>query len=178
MGLENDEKQDIEPELNANLEKMKNWLIQRRLTKGQLIQMCAALIVSGNEREASREELVEMIDIYETQINFSLAALKHGNLEAKMLTDYFRDWPTKQSELIERVSVIAKRNQHISAAKHAANSRHSKPGGSRDKQEKIRTIWASGKYSSRDICAEQECAALDMSFSVARKALRNTPDPT
>lgn len=59
----------------------------------------------------------------------------------------------------------------------AANALHDLPGGSRAKQENIRTIWASGKYTSRDICAEQECAALEMSFSAARKALRNTPKP-
>ena len=41
----------------------------------------------------------------------------------------------------------------------------------------IKAAWASGKYSSRDVCAEQEAAALGMSFSIARKALRNTPDP-
>lgn len=58
-------------------------------------------------------------------------------------------------------------------AKAAANARHSQPGGSRDKQNQIREIWATGKYSSRDLCAEQECAALGMSFSAARKALRN-----
>ena len=63
-------------------------------------------------------------------------------------------------------------------AQNAADTRHDKPGGSRDKQKNIRTIWASGKYNSRDLCAEQECAALDMSFSAARKALRNTPNPT
>ena len=62
-------------------------------------------------------------------------------------------------------------------ARNAANARHDQPGGSRDKQNKIREIWASGKYSSRDLCAEQECAGLDMSFSTARKALINTPDP-
>jgi hypothetical protein len=60
----------------------------------------------------------------------------------------------------------------------AANARHSMPGGSRDRQQQMRVLWASGKYSSRDICAEQECAALGMSFSSARKALRGTPDPT
>lgn len=58
-----------------------------------------------------------------------------------------------------------------------ANIKHDKPGGSRDKKRHIQKIWASGKYESRDICAEQECAALDMSFSAARKALRNQPDP-
>lgn len=63
-------------------------------------------------------------------------------------------------------------------ARVAANARHSKEGGSRDKQSQMKEIWASGKYSSRDICAEQECAALGISFSTARKALRNTPDPT
>jgi TPP-dependent indolepyruvate ferredoxin oxidoreductase alpha subunit len=60
----------------------------------------------------------------------------------------------------------------------AANARHSTLGGSRDRQQQIRVLWASGKYSSRDICAEQECAALGMSYSSARKALRGTPDPT
>ena len=59
----------------------------------------------------------------------------------------------------------------------AINARHNKPGGSREKQKKIRDAWASGKYSSRDLCAEQECAGLGMSISAARKALRNTPAP-
>jgi hypothetical protein len=61
--------------------------------------------------------------------------------------------------------------------KAAANARHNRPGGSRDKQRQIREIWATGKYSSRDFCAEEECAALGMSFSAARKALRNSPKP-
>ena len=60
--------------------------------------------------------------------------------------------------------------------KRSADIRHSAPGGSRDKRHQIVDIWLSGKYTSRDICAEQECAALGMSFSTARKALRNTPD--
>lgn len=59
----------------------------------------------------------------------------------------------------------------------AANARHDRPGGSRDKQRQIREIWATGKYSSRDLCAEEECAALEMSYAAARKALKNTPDP-
>ncbi len=62
-------------------------------------------------------------------------------------------------------------------AASAANARHDRPGGSRDKQRQVREIWASGKYSSRDLCAEEECAALEMSYAAARKALKNTPDP-
>ena len=63
-------------------------------------------------------------------------------------------------------------------ARTAANAKHDQPGGSRDKQGRMRSLWASGNYSSRDICAEQECSALEMSFATARKALLNTPDPT
>ncbi|WP_249975265.1 hypothetical protein [Vreelandella olivaria] len=64
-------------------------------------------------------------------------------------------------------------------ARKAVNARHNKPGGSRDLKEKIRSIWATGKYSSRDICAEEEWAAVGYkSFSAARKALRNTKDPS
>lgn len=62
--------------------------------------------------------------------------------------------------------------------KAAIDARHNKPNGARAKQEAIRQIWASGKYSSRDICAEQECAGLGMSFASARKALINQPNKT
>jgi len=62
--------------------------------------------------------------------------------------------------------------------KKGAEALHSKPDGSREKQEKIRQAWASGRYTSRDTCAEQECAGFGMSFTSARKALRKTPDPT
>ncbi len=61
--------------------------------------------------------------------------------------------------------------------RNGANAKHNGPNGKRLAKERIREIWASGKYSSRDVCAEEECAALDISFSTARKALRGTPDP-
>lgn len=50
-------------------------------------------------------------------------------------------------------------------AKAAADALHSKPGGSRDVREQMRAIWASGKYTTRDRCAEEECGALGISFS-------------
>jgi len=62
-------------------------------------------------------------------------------------------------------------------ANKGADAKHNKPGGSREKQAKIRAIWAGGNFTSRDRCAEEECAGLDMSISAARKALRKTPDP-
>jgi len=62
-------------------------------------------------------------------------------------------------------------------ARAAANALHDKPGGSRSRKTELQNIWASGKYSDRNACAEQECGALRMAFSTARKALANTPDP-
>ena len=72
----------------------------------------------------------------------------------------------------------AELNARTYAARKAADALHNKPGGTRDKQTAIRTAWASGKFSSRDTCAEQECAGLNMSYSTARKALIGTPKPT
>ena len=45
-------------------------------------------------------------------------------------------------------------------------------------KDQLRKIWASGKFDSRDRCAEEEGRALGLSFSTARKILRGTPDPT
>ncbi|CAM2187675.1 hypothetical protein BC2230_50419 [Burkholderia cepacia] len=85
----------------------------------------------------------------------------------------------KAEQILERrVSESLLRSEVSNSARRAANAKHRKPGGSHDKRAQLQAIWASGKYSSRTICAEQECAALGMSFDTARKALRNTPDPT
>ena len=86
-----------------------------------------------------------------------------------------RSTPT-ESEIDEMVKQKAK-NMISQAAKENADKRHNRPGGSREKQAEIRAAWASGRYDNRDLCAEQECAAIGMSFSSARRALRNTPDP-
>lgn len=72
---------------------------------------------------------------------------------------------------------VGSREWREQTARNAANAKHDQPGGSRDKQQRMRELWATGKYSSRDRCAEEECAALNMSYAAARKALRNTSNP-
>lgn len=74
--------------------------------------------------------------------------------------------------------LMAERTARAKIGRDAANALHSKPGGNRDKQAAIRAVWASGKFSSRTLCAEEECASLEMSLDTARRALRNTPDPS
>ena len=78
----------------------------------------------------------------------------------------------------EEAAMVGSPEWRKQTAKAAADVLHDRPGGSRDKKKQIRAIWASGKYSSRTRCAEEECAALDMSYDAARKALTNTPDPS
>lgn len=90
----------------------------------------------------------------------------HEGSEARRLIDWTR---TFDSATNTEAAVKA------AFAKAGANALHDKPGGSREKRRAIQELWKSGKYSSRDQCAEQECAALDMSFSAARKALRGIP---
>jgi hypothetical protein len=72
---------------------------------------------------------------------------------------------------LERVHIGKKRG------KAGANARHDRPGGSRDKVAQIRAIWASGKYTSKTLCAEQEWAGLNWNFNSAVRALKNQPDP-
>ena len=94
-------------------------------------------------------------------------------------------WSKSKESHREAVKLHAKVEKKLSEKLNAASARgrvaanalHDKPGGSREKISAIRDLWASGKYSSRDLCAEQECAYLNMSLSAARKALRNTPKP-
>jgi hypothetical protein len=69
------------------------------------------------------------------------------------------------------------RLERTRTANKGADAKHNKPGGSRDKQEQIRSIWAKGNFTSREKCATQECDGLGMSYDTARKALRNTPEP-
>lgn len=59
--------------------------------------------------------------------------------------------------------------------RNAVNVRHDRPGGSRAKQNAMRDKWKTGKYKTRDECAEKEGPKLGMSFAAARKALRNVP---
>lgn len=72
---------------------------------------------------------------------------------------------------------VGSREWRSQNARAAAYARHSKPGASHELQERMREIWASGKYTSRDRCAEQECDALGIACSTARKALTGAPDP-
>lgn len=80
-------------------------------------------------------------------------------------------------KLQKRAAEEAQEKYKTERARNAAMARHSAPGGSRSKRDRLIDIWASGKYTSRDLCAEEECGHLGVSYTTARKYLYGTPEP-
>ena len=71
-------------------------------------------------------------------------------------------------------------NQTISKAQKLAAKKggDAKAAKLKNSKESICKIWASGKYTTRDICAEEEYSSLGFNtFRTARKALTGTPNP-
>lgn len=123
------------------------------------------MAIGEGVKQGDYRAMLELIDAYE----------RHGNSFADW-HEYVKLHPPS-SMVIGLLILQAVENYKSKRGKVAADALHSKPGGNRDKAERIRQLWASGNFKDRDTCAEQECAALEMSFSSARKALRNTPNP-
>lgn len=151
------------------------------------------------------ESFIEMLDIYEQQIGTAtknskpvftekqIAAFSYKTLIWSLQTAQGGNPPDRDREFIaltnaavtlidwlsgdSRKILEKMQSQRSEQARQAANALHSKVGGSIDKQNAIREIWASGKYTTRIRCAEEEFLELKMSFDTARKALRNTPNP-
>ena len=135
----------------------------------------------GNEINVSQKE-TDDVDILNDVFIASLIHTLIAVDEAIFLLDIETMDALNEVETATRVYSIAEsilenkemqKKIRIKKAKFAAKKRHEKTDIAK---KKIREIWASGKYRSRDICAEQEAAALNISFSTARKALRNTHD--
>lgn len=129
-----------------------------KLPSNQLASMLALAMIRTTE---ARSALI-----------VALAIFKRALKDRGDLRDQLFELTTVQKIEIERNALSASLR-----AMRAAHTRHNRPGGAREKHRLICEVWASGKYTSRDDCAKEEAAALDMSFSAARKALRNTPDP-
>ena len=140
----------------------------------KLLHLAAAFMAGQKENTLIINELLDQLREDQLAINvFDTAIEKNGHDLSISLLELMAEARNMAAKALIKGVEIRKR----SAAIRSANARHSKPGGSRDKALQIRDIWKSGKYSSRDICAEQECAELGMSFSTARKALRGTANP-
>lgn len=145
----------------------------------QLVDVFAAHIVEYMDLKALVLELSQIAQRQSDLVRKLSGDAKDAGLKAKLLRNIAQSEQHLQKFVAAGVAHAQKTAAVAASArgKAAADTLHSRPGGPRQKAAEIRQIWASGRYSSRDVCAEQECAALGMSFSSARKALRNTPDP-
>jgi hypothetical protein len=135
----------------------------------------SALLVDGYkkgefERKILSEKAILSEHSYDTLLNMAAAMSVYINSAFPILA---RNIPL-MTQSYENGLNKAKGDEY-QKRRQAASKGHIKD---LEKQNKIREIWGTGKYSSRDLCAEQECAALDMSYSSARKALRNTSNPS
>ena len=171
------QRQREEKDFESRLIEKKIWLEEHKSTYADLLPFAALLLLEEEINDIEIQDLKDLIDTQELIINTTNFCIK----EQKRMIDSL-----SQLDNMEKICRNAIKNLEDGMAKYqitkqgreGAEALHSRPGGSREKQQNIRKIWASGKYTSRDICAEQECAALNMSFSTARKALRKTPEPT
>jgi hypothetical protein len=136
------------------------------MTHEEAINALASYVLAAYTWQQSRPALIGALEkFHEDYVGKVDRMADHSTAAAQLAERNVLKWTSMQAQASER-------------GKKAAEKKHGKPGGTRDKREAIRTIWSQGKYSSRDLCAEQECAALNMSWSAARKALRNIPKPT
>ena len=153
-----------DPRVRAKARSLGKWI-----DREGAIQMLALLMVMNEDAEKREIELDEIA----TRLG---QMAKDSNAQVIAVCELGRDALKMGKSAV--VQLVAEKVKAKKRAKSAANVRHDMPGQSRAKRKAMLAAWASGKYSSRDICAEQECAGLNMSFSTARKALIGTPKPT
>lgn len=138
---------------------------------GHSLPLRQVVFFSGDLPSIDRGAIVDLVDLPPASESKDRDEASPPRREARK-----RGTPSK-SGIGQAESEVGSPEWRKQTAAVAANARHDRPGGSREKQRQIREIWATGKYTSRDRCAEEECAALGMSYAAARKALKNTPDP-
>lgn len=166
-----------EKDFESRLIEKKIWLEEHKSTYADLLPFAALLLLEEEINDIEIQDLKDLIDTQELIINKTVFCIK----EQKRIIDSISkldDMEKSCRNATKKLEDAMAKYQLTKQGREGAEALHSRPGGSREKQENIRKIWASGKYTSRDICAEQECATLNMSFSTARKALRKTPEPT
>ena len=168
-----DELEKLRDDYKILMEKSVSWYTVAR-EKG--VEADEAKEIAGEHWEKHKEYLSSLDRRHLEALAMRLLEDLH---QAKMRLEgwkRFSDLQQSQKKQVRRM-IAAIGQKASSRGRRAADARHNAPGEARDKANQIRKIWATGKYTSRDICAEQECAAIGMSFSSARKALRNTPTP-
>jgi hypothetical protein len=164
------------------------WLKKIKSSSFQLIENTPSLLdvgysvsrqlTSGIGKEKILDDLrddIRLACLIHTLIQIDIAIVAY-KLDSNGLVEATKE-ATSTLALAEVIidQIKFEKRLRTSKAKFAALKRHEATNSAK---QKIREIWGTGKYTSRDICAEQECAGLNLSFTTARKALINTPNNT
>lgn len=160
----------------VRLSEQKIELENRKLSHADLLNLAGMLTLEAEENDLEIQAKNCHLQAKDLLVEYLNVCVKDLQRIIETSTK-LRDLSDKYLNRAEEIEAAMEKFERKKKATKAADALHDLPGGSREKQENIRNIWASGKYTSRSICAEQECAGLGMSYDSARKALRNTPEP-
>lgn len=121
----------------------------------------------------------QLLSIYENQLSLSQRLL----MKQISATDQLATIGELHEQIVAvrrfREGQIAGRDaQRKIVAKKGGDALSSRPGGSRENSQKMKDLWASGRYKDRNDCAEKGEAILGIPFHTGRKYLRNTPNPS
>jgi len=165
---------EAHPRYPAMVEAFERNLAPMRDFLGKLDATVAKLIAASNRAQA----LSDLIHSDDTGISDVREELKKAPIDNAMTLLFLLRLERERGESeIEREVADKIRQQASERGKEGAEKRHGKPGGARSKRSELRELWASGKYATRAVCAEQEYAALGVSLDTARKYLKGAPEP-
>lgn len=156
------------------MEFWKNELIKSNLKPKQLIDYAANALARGDVWEAA----THCASAENANLKRALRLARKSGVEIEeqdIITPQLI--AIYQADATEIASEVNSHHAQIlsTRGKDAANKKH---GPINKKLEEIRKTWASGTYKTRDKCAEVEGRKHNISFSAARRALYNTPEPS
>lgn len=147
-----------------------NELKALQLDKNDLLKLAVQAIIRG--------------DLLEEQYHFLLADRANARLskiespqQKEIITqEMFGALQADTTKAVSEANRMAAQKRS-NTARNAANKKH-ELSGVKDNHTSIRQTWASGKYKTKEECAEKESVKLEMTFEAARKALYNEPEPS
>mgnify|MGYP001063302682 CR=1 FL=1 len=138
-----------------------------KLDKKDLLKLAAQAIIRGDLLEEQYHTLLA------ERANDGLSKIEdvqHKEIITQEMFGLLQADTTKAVSEVNRVT--AQKRSDI--ARNAANKKHELSGVKED-HESMRQAWASGKYKTKDECAEKEGSKLGMTFDAARRVLYNQP---
>lgn len=157
--------------IRRHLDELKESLRQLKATRNkQPDEYLDKLISNAKEMISyvkSRQKRIESPDPRRKARVLAIAEALHLSLRDHLPRNFSPTLLLAAAESVDERLISAR-------SRDAVNKRHDQKGGSRDKAARIRAEYATGRYPTKDKCAEQAGAKIGMSYTAAKKALRGT----